>query len=135
MESYGIEVVITDEPEYGGTPGFVTDRQHHAVLANWVGAQGIWHVDVTDDHRTVHQYGDAIDHASVRSVIASASPPQRLRVLAGYLELNWETLARRCRDLADQGCAAVVQPRSRHLCTDGIDRACRYLADAAALTD
>ncbi|WP_309232008.1 helix-turn-helix domain-containing protein [Micromonospora tarensis] len=135
MESYGIEVVITDEPEYAGTPGFVTDSDRHAVLANWVGAQGIWHVDVSDDHRTVRQYGAAINHASGRSVIAAASPPARLRVLTEYLDLNWETLASRCRDLADQGCAAVVKPRSRHLSTAGIDRACRYLADAAALTD
>jgi DNA-binding XRE family transcriptional regulator len=135
MESYGIRVVITDEPEYAGTPGFVTDRDRHAVLANWVGAKGIWHVDVTDDHRTVRQYGAAINHASDRSVIAAASPPARLRALTEYLDLNWETLARRCRDLADQGSAAVVQPRSRHLSTAGIDRACRYLANAAALTD
>ncbi|MBO4209415.1 helix-turn-helix domain-containing protein [Micromonospora echinofusca] len=135
IESHGIEVVITDEPEYAGTQGFVTDRDRHAVIATWVGAQGIWYVDVTDDRRTIRGYDDDAQHAAGRSIIAAAASPQRLRALADHLELDWKTLAQRCRDLADRGCAAVVQPRSRHLSTDGVDRACRYLATAAVATD
>jgi hypothetical protein len=54
IESYGIEVAVTDAPEFAATAGFVTDRRT-AVVANWIDADGIWHVDVTDHRPTVHR--------------------------------------------------------------------------------
>lgn len=42
MESFGITVDVCAEPEYGTLPGFVFDGHRHAIVANWVGADGIW---------------------------------------------------------------------------------------------
>jgi DNA-binding XRE family transcriptional regulator len=128
MESYGVHTVVTDTADYGATPGFVSDRQTRAITANWVGADGIWHVDVTDHRPTLREYGDATDHAMAHSVIAAPTPHGRLRALAAYLDLDWTWLADRCRELATTGSAGIAQPRSRHLSVDGVDRACSFLA-------
>ncbi|MEV4629311.1 XRE family transcriptional regulator [Micromonospora sp. NPDC049523] len=127
MESYGIRVIVTDEPEYAGTAGFVSDRRR-AIVATWVRADGIWHVDVTNNRSTLREYTDAANEAMNHSVIAGLASPQRLRALADYLGLDWLPLARRCRELADHGLAGIAQPRSRHLSMAGIDRSCRYVA-------
>jgi hypothetical protein len=127
MQSHRIHVVITDEPEYAATAGFVSD-QRTAIVANWVGAAGIWHVDVIDRQSTLREYTDAGVYAAAHSVIAAPTPHDRLRVLADYLGLDWPWLRRRCAELAEHGCAGIVQPRSRHLSVAGVDRACRYLA-------
>jgi hypothetical protein len=128
MESHGVHTVVTDTAGYAGTPGFVSDRQTRAITANWVGADGIWHVDVTDHRPTLREYGDATDHAIAHSVIAAPTPYGRLRALATYLDLDWTWLADRCRELANTGSAGIAQPRSRHLSVDGVDRACGFLA-------
>jgi hypothetical protein len=127
IESYGIEVAVTDAPEYTATAGFVTDRRT-AVVANWIDADGIWHVDVTAHRPTVREYIDAVDHADHRSVIGRVSAPARLRALADYLSVDWSWLAGRCRELAAYSAAGIAQPRSRHLSVAGVDRACDFLA-------
>jgi hypothetical protein len=128
MESYSIATVVTTEPEYAGLPGFVTDRHRHAIVANWVGADGIWHVDVTDHRPSVAEYLDASAYAAAHAISSATDPGQRLRALSDYLGVDWLWLQSRCRDLAHDGLAGIAQPRSRHLSTNGIDRACRYLA-------
>jgi hypothetical protein len=127
IESYGIEVAVTDAPEHTATAGFVTDRRT-AVVANWIDADGIWHVDVTGHYPTVREYTDAIDDADHRSVISGVTAAARLRALADYLSLDWPWLAGRCRDLGAHGAAGIAQPRSRHLSMAGVDRACHFLA-------
>jgi hypothetical protein len=53
------------------------------------------------------------------------------RALADYLDLDWAWLVRRCHELGEYGSAGIAQPRSRLLSTDGVDQACRFLAQAA----
>jgi hypothetical protein len=135
MESYGINTAVTDEPEYANMPGFVHDRGSHAIVANWIGADGIWHVDVTDRRPALREYRDVADYTTTHSTIAAISPHGRLRALADYLDLDWAWLAARCHQLAEQGTAGVAQPRSRRLSVTGVDRACYYLAQAATPTN
>lgn len=78
----------------------------------------------------LREFADATDYAHAHSVIAAATPAERLRALAGYLDLDWPWLARRCHELGEYGSAGIAQPRSRMLSTDGVDQACRFLASA-----
>jgi hypothetical protein len=130
MESYGIHTAITDAPELAGTPGFVTDRRRRAITATWIGADGIWYTDVADDRATLREYSDAADFAVTQSKIAAPAPQQRLRALADYLALDWGWLTRRCAELTEWGTAGIAQPRSRLLSLAGVDRACRFVAEA-----
>jgi hypothetical protein len=130
IESYDITVVVTDEPEFASLPGFVTDQRGRAIVANWVGADGIWQVDVTDRRATVYDFDDAARYARAHSVITANTSHQRLRMFAEYLDIDWAWLRLRCADLADTGVAGIARPRSRHLSVDGVDRACRYIAAA-----
>src|SRR5215475_9916494 len=108
--------------------GFVLEHNRQAILANWVGADGIWHVEVTDHRPSLHEYADILRHAGSRSVTTANGAGGRLRALADYLHLDWSWLTRRCADLGEYGAAGVTEPRSRLLSTDGVDCACRYLA-------
>lgn len=130
MESFGITVDICAEPEYAALPGFVFDGHRHAIVANWVGADGIWQVDVPDTTPLLREFADATDYAHAHSVITAATPAERLRALAEYLDLDWPWLVRRCHELGEYGSAGIAQPRSRLLSTDGVDQACRFLASA-----
>jgi hypothetical protein len=128
MESYGIEAVVTTEPEHANVPGFAADQHRRAIVASWVGADGIWHVDVTDHRPLVTEYLDAAGDATAQALTRAAEAGRRLYALADYLGLDWPLMRQRCRELADHGLAGIAQPRSRHLSTAGVDRACRYLA-------
>ncbi len=110
-------------------------RPRHAILANWIGADGIWHVDVTDRRPDLREYRDAADYTTAHSTIAATTPHGRLQALADYLGLDWHWLTGRCAQLADYGVAGIAQPRSRHLSVTGVDRACHYLAQAANPTN
>jgi hypothetical protein len=66
--------------------------------------------------------------ATAHSVITAPTSHRRLRALADYLDIDWPWLVDRCRELGECGCAGLAQPRSRHLSTTGVDRACGYLA-------
>jgi len=130
MESFGITVDICSEPEYAALPGFVFDGHRHAIVANWVGADGIWQVDVPDTTPLLREFADATGYAHAHSVIAAETPVARLRALAAYLDLDWRWLVRRCHELGEYGSAGIAQPRSRLLSTDGVDQACRFVASA-----
>lgn len=135
MESYGIRTAVTDTPELAGTAGFVTDNRRRAITATWVGAEGIWYVDIADDRSTLRTYGEAAGHAINHSVIAASTAHARLANLAGYLGVDWQWLTTRCRELAEWGTAGVAQPRSRLLSLDGMDRACQFVAECGRRGD
>jgi hypothetical protein len=129
MESLGIHVEVCTEPEYSSVAGFVLGPGRQAIIANWVRADGIWHVDTTSRGSLLHELGEAGGHAHAHSIISAAVPARRLAALAHYLELDWRWLQRRCRELADCGCTGLVRPRSRLLSVDGLDAACRYVGE------
>lgn len=131
MESFGITVDVCAEPEYAAVPGFVFDGHRQAIVANWVGTEGIWQVDVTDARPVLREFADATGYAHSHSVTAASTPGERLRALAAYLDLDWAWLVRRCHELGEYGAAGLAQPRSRLLSTDGVDQACRFLASSA----
>lgn len=127
MESFGVRVDVCDEPEYTAVQGFVLDQRRRAIVANWVGADRIWHVDVTDTSARIREFADATGYARAHSVVAAPTPAGRLRALADHLGLDWSWLVHRCQELADYGCAGIAQPRSRLLSVAGVDRACHFL--------
>lgn len=129
MESFGIQVTVCAEPEYSAVAGFALDQRRRAIVANWVGQDGIWQVDVTDHRPTLREFADAHSYADAHSVISGATPASRVRAFADYLRLDWAWLTRRCADLGDYGTAGFAQPRSRLLSTVGMDRACRFVGD------
>lgn len=131
MESFGITVDVCAEPEYAAVPGFVFDGHRRAIVANWVGADGIWQVDVTDTMPLLREFADATGYARSHSVAGGDTPGARLHALAGYLDLDWAWLVRRCHELGEYGSAGIAQPRSRLLSTEGVDQACRFLALSA----
>jgi DNA-binding XRE family transcriptional regulator len=127
MESFGIRVDVCVEPEYTSMHGFVFDQHRQAIVANWVGTDGIWQVDLTDSVPLLREFADAAGYARAHSVVAGRTPAARLAALAGYLDLDWEWFVRRCGELAAYGSAGILQPRSRLLSVAGIDQACRFL--------
>ncbi|MEJ3743118.1 XRE family transcriptional regulator [Actinomycetes bacterium KLBMP 9797] len=131
MESFEISVEVCTEPEYAAVEGFALERGRQAIVANWIGADGIWHVDVTADRPALRQYGDLTGHARAHSIVAGDSSLRRLRALADYLGLDWLWLVQRCAELGQHGCAGVAEPRSRLLSVAGLDRACQYVGEAA----
>lgn len=126
MESLGIHTAVTDDPEYATLPGLVVDEQH-VIMASWIRADDVWHVDVTDQPDTVAAYRDALGHVQAHSVTADDTPGGRLRHLAEYLSLDWHWLQGRCADLGQYGFAGLAEPRSRLLSLDGVDQACRFI--------
>lgn len=133
MESFGIRVDMCDEQEYAAVQGFVLDHHRQAILANWVGTEGIWYVDVARSRPQLRELFDAAGYAQAHSISrrASGTALGRLSALADYLELDAQWLARRCAELSDYGTAALLQPRSRLLSVEGVDRACRFMAGLA----
>jgi DNA-binding XRE family transcriptional regulator len=134
MESFGIDVAVCTEPEYAAVEGFVLDHRRRAIVANWVGVDGIWHVDMISNGSSIREYGDVVGFARAHSVVAGTSSRRRLLALADYLELDWRWLVSRCAELGEYGCAGIAEPRSRLLSLAGADRACRYVG-ALDITD
>ena len=131
MESFDLRVDVCSEAEYTALQGFVLDGRRRAIVANWVGQDGIWHIDVTDHKATLREFADARGYATAHSVIAGETPRDRLRAFADYLGLDWSWLTRRCEELGDYGVAGLASPRSRHLSTAGADRACSFIGGLA----
>ncbi|MGH2379789.1 MAG: hypothetical protein ACRDG7_01025 [Candidatus Limnocylindria bacterium] len=127
MESFGIRVQVVSDAEYETVDGFVLDGNRRAIVANWVRADGIWHVDTTTSRPALRQYADAAGYACAHSVMRTRTPTHRLRTLSDYLGLDWAWLTRRCAELADYGTEGIARPHSRLLSVAGVDRACRYL--------
>ena len=132
MESFRIQVNVIDAPEYASVPGFVTDSARRAIVATWVGAESLWHVDVPDQRPTLREFSDALGFARAHSVAAGPTPSARLEALVGYLGLNWAWLVTRCAELGEYGAAGLISPRSRLLSTEGVDRACQFVGSFAA---
>jgi hypothetical protein len=107
MESFGIHIKITPEPEYSSMDGFVLDN-HHSIVANWVGAEGIWLVDVTQSRSTLRGYADACGQASDHTIAIGDNPRSRMQSLADYLRIDWSTTTRRCGELAEYGLESVT---------------------------
>lgn len=127
MECSGIRVEVCAEPEYSAIQGFALDQRRRAIVANWVGGDGIWQVDVTGHRPLLREFADAQGYATAHSVIAGPTPAARLRAFADYLDLDWNWLTRRCAELGDYGTAGLASPRSRLLSTAALDRACRFV--------
>ena len=127
MESFGIRADVCDGPEYRGMQGFVLDGRRQAIMASWGGADSVWQVDVTDARPQVAESADAAGHVQAHSVVAAATPPQRLERLADYLGLDIAWLARRCAELGEYGSAGIIAPRGRLLSAAGVDRACTFV--------
>ena len=72
---------MCDEPEYTAMQGFVLDQHKHAIVANWVGTDGIWQVDVTDTRPVLREFADATGYAHAHSVITAPTPAGRLHAL------------------------------------------------------
>ncbi|MEY9211693.1 hypothetical protein NI17_009195 [Thermobifida halotolerans] len=132
MESFGIRVQVSDDPVYDTVEGFVLDPGQRAIVANWLGADGIWNVDTTDSAPTVREYTDVIEYAHSHSVISSHTPGNRLQALADYLSVEWSWLVSRCAQVGAYGFGGLASPSSRLLSTAGVDRACRFLGQAGS---
>lgn len=128
MESLRIAVHVSPDPTYSTVEGFVLAPGTQVILANWVRADGLWHVDALDRRTALRRYDDVARGGQAGSITASGRSTHRLRILAEYLRLDWPWLRRRCTELAAAGVDGMVRPRSRLLTTDGINAACRYLA-------
>jgi len=132
METFAIQVEVCTDPEYAAVEGFVLDPARRAIVANWVGGDGLWHVGVTADRPTIRDYGDITGYAQAHSVVAGDMPRRRLRAFAEYLDLDWPWLIQRCAEIGEYGIAGFAEPRSRLLSVAGIDRACQYLSELSA---
>jgi hypothetical protein len=127
MEMLGIEIRVCIDPAYLEMEGFVLDTRRRGMIANWVRGQGIWHVDSLGRGAKVNEFNDAVKCSSVHSVMSGVTPPQRLRSLADYLDLDWAWIRSRCRDLGEAGWSGLVAPRSRLLGVEALDAVCRYV--------
>ncbi|OJF15396.1 helix-turn-helix domain-containing protein [Couchioplanes caeruleus] len=128
MESLHIAVHVSADPAYATVEGFVLSPQAQVILANWVRADGLWHVDALDRRTALRRYDDVARGGQADAITAAPHSNQRLQGLAEYLDLNWTWLRRRCTELSTVGIEGMIRPRSRLLSTDGINAACRYLA-------
>jgi hypothetical protein len=131
MEATGIQVKVCNDPAYSEVEGFVLGGHDRAIIANWVRGEGIWHVDTARRASVLSDFREAAGYATAHSIIDAPSPGERLRALAGYLDVDWAWLQRRCRGLAHAGTAGLLRPRSRHISTAGVDTACSYVAKLA----
>lgn len=125
MESFAITIHVVTEADYGAVEGFVLTRPNQVVIANWIRAQGLWHVDSSD--AVASDIADAAGYGVHHSVVADATSAGRLALLAAYLDVDWPWLTRRCAELVLAGVDGLIRPRSRLLGIDGVRRACNYL--------
>jgi len=126
MEAFGIQVEVTAEPALGEVEGFVLADE--VIVADWLGAPGLWYVDVGAPLSRLSTYREIDAHLAAESLIAQPTPSRRLEALADYLEVPWSWFRGRCRELAASGVDGVAHPRSRLLSTKGLDAAIRYVA-------
>lgn len=132
MESLGIRVKICADPGYAGTDGFVLVPGERAVIATWIRAEGIWYAGQTTCAPDLRNFSEVAGYATAHSVTDDTTPAGRLRLLAGYLGLDWAWLTGRCAGLGRVGCARLIQPHSRLLSTQGVDAALRFAASISA---
>jgi hypothetical protein len=130
MERLGIRVRVIPQPEYTEVDGVALVPGHRAVVANWVRAPGgaLWAASITSARGDLRTYASAFADAQSNDVLAGASDPAgRLRILSGYLGLDWSWLTSRCRSLGEYGVAGLVRPRSRLLTVQALDETLLFL--------
>lgn len=127
MESLGIHVQLTTDPGYSSVEGFVIAPHKQAIIANWVGGDGMWHVDMTARPTFVRQFTDVAGHMAAHSEIEAPTAAARVRAFANYLDLPWTWLQERCAELGRHGTSGLIQPRSRLISAAGLDAACEYV--------
>ncbi|MFF1417991.1 hypothetical protein [Streptomyces sp. NPDC058280] len=133
-ELLGLRVWVCTEAEFANAVGLALVPGRRAITADWGGGDLLWQVDVTDGRADVRAYSQALDHARVHSAVDGLTTPDRVRALADVLDLDWQWLTGRCRDLGAYGAAGMLRPRSRLISLDALDatlRAVGALAPAA----
>ncbi|NRQ37982.1 helix-turn-helix domain-containing protein [Nonomuraea sp. NN258] len=128
MEALGIGVQVCGEPDYTQVDGFALQPGKRAIIATWVGGEGLWYVDVTPQRPVLRQFTDVCAYAQAHSILGEMNPQERLITFAEYLRLDWKWLVRRCSELRQEGTAGLITPRSRFLSTTALDISCAYLA-------
>lgn len=68
-------------------------------------------------------------HVSHHSATAAEQAGQRLAATAEYLGLDAAWLGRRCAQLSAAGTERLARPRSRLLGLEGLEAACRFVAE------
>ncbi|MEV4267732.1 hypothetical protein [Kribbella sp. NPDC049584] len=126
MESFGITVELSSEPEHAAVEGFVLGEE--AIVANWLGGSGLWYVDASAPPSRRSVFRDVAREVSEESLVAGSTPDRRLRAIASYLGVQWSWFKRRCGELAVAGVDDIAHPRSRLLSTRGLNTAIRYVA-------
>jgi transcriptional regulator with XRE-family HTH domain len=135
MESLGIHVQLTTDASYETVEGFVlAPGQQEAIIANWVGGEGMWHVDLSGKASVISQFENVAGDVATDSIIEAAASVRRLEALADYLELDWRWLTRRCAEVGQSGTGRLVQSRSRLIAPTGVDAACRYVGSFEPMT-
>lgn len=133
MESLGIRAQLTADPSYACVEGFVlASGRRQALIANWIGGDGMWHVDLTTRTSQIAEFEDAAGGVAAGSIIVGEDPGRRLHALADYLGLDWAWLVRRCGELGRRGSEQLIQPRSRLIAATGVDAACQYVGSLHA---
>ncbi len=130
MESFGIKIQVCTDEDYTHVEGFVSDGRK-AILANWVDSDSLWHVDVTNQRSLLTEFDDAAQYAVSHSVTDGASPEDRLKAFASYLQLDWPAVTHRCAELGRYGLEGLMMPRSRLLSVAGAERACQFIGRLA----
>lgn len=120
MELHGIHVRVTTRQEYASVDGFALSNGQRAVLANWLRSESLWRADTLTARPELRSYQELLADAAAGSVMDGPSPLDRLRALAGYLEIDWPWLVRRCLDLSSSGVAGLARPRSRLITLDAL---------------
>ncbi|MFC9531746.1 hypothetical protein ACFT38_14605 [Streptomyces sp. NPDC056975] len=129
MERDGQKISVCAEPEYKRIDGFVLVPGRRVISANWLGSEGIWHVDTTDSLADVSAYAQVVEHVRSQSVTKGDSSEGRLRSLAHHLDLDWGWLVRRCRELGAYGIAGMLRPRSRLISVEELERVLRFAGE------
>ncbi|WP_369226563.1 hypothetical protein AB5J52_38285 [Streptomyces sp. R39] len=130
MERVGIRVRVIPKPEYSEVDGVALVPGQQAVAANWVRVPGgaLWAAGSTSARGDLRTYAAAFADAQGNDVLSGAADSaSRLRALSGYLGLDWDWLASRCRSLGECGVAGLVRPRSRLLTVNALDETLLFL--------
>lgn len=133
MESFGIRTWVTDDGGFAHTDGFALSHGRRAVIASWVRTEGASHLAVTARPGALRTFADVTDHVSHHSATAAEQAGQRLAATAEYLGLDASWLGRRCAQLSAVGTERLARPRSRLLGLEGLETACRFVAEQVVI--
>ncbi|MFM9540086.1 hypothetical protein [Streptomyces turgidiscabies] len=132
MERHGIRVRLVTDSAYADMDGVAFIPGQKAVVANWVRTgEALWAANTTISRADLRSYGTAFADAEQIDLLTNADPKNRLEELARFLGIDWTWVTTRCRAVAEQGVAGLVQTRSRHLTNEGIDDALSFLGTFA----